>query len=178
MAKAKTSPFVLSNTVQLTAVNQTGTATIDLGSYVDVSSKTGIAIHAVDAVFQVYDSSSNAVDAPEGLNGDPFWVSGQVFDQTRDAIQLANDNSLIGSATLEYNGVYETSNENDVYPDSYPTPGRLSISPQLTLVARAAGSAFASNKNMYVTFRITAELVKLSEKDWMGIAIQGQALNS
>ena len=56
-------------------------------------------------MFQVYDSSSNAVDAPEGLNGDPFWVSGQVFDQTRDAIQLANDNSLIGSATLEYNGV-------------------------------------------------------------------------
>ena len=149
MARAKTSPFVLSNTVQLASVNSTGTATIDLGSYVDVSSKTGIAIHNVDCVFQVYDSSSNA-----------------------------NDNSLIGSATLEYNGVYETSNENDVYPDSYPTPGRLSISPQLTLVARAAGSAFASNKNMYVTFRITAELVKLSEKDWMGIAIQGQALNS
>ena len=154
MAKAKSSPFVLSNTVQLSAVNTTGTATIDLGSYVDVSSKTGIAVHAVDCVFQVYDSSSNAIDAPEGLNGDAFWVSAQVFDQTRDALQIANDNSLIGSATLEYNGGYLTSMENDVYPDSYPTPGRLSISPQLTLVARAAGSAFASNKNLYVTFRI------------------------
>lgn len=179
MATRKTSPFVLSNTVQLSAVNSTGTATIDLGSYVDVSSKTGIAIHSVDAVFQVWNSSTNAIAQPEDLNGNAFWVSGQVFDQTRDELAIANDNSLVGSATLEYDGAYMTSYANDVYPDSYPTPGRLSISPQLTLVARAASpAAFSANQNLYVTFRITAELVKLSEKDWMGIAIQGQALNS
>jgi hypothetical protein len=183
MARAKTSPFVLSNTVMLTANGATGTATIDLGSYVDVSSKTGIAIHSVDCVFQNWDSANNKIDPPDDLTAasDAFWVSGQVFDQTRDTLQLANDNSLVGSATLEYDGFYITSYANDVYPDSYPTPGRLSISPQLTLVARTqtnGGAAFDAGQNMYVTFRITAELVKLSEKDWMGIAIQGQALNS
>ena len=179
MAKPKTSPFVLSNTVRLTAVNLAGTASIDLGSYVDVSSKTGLAIHNVDAVFQVWDTANNVLVEPNDLSAGSWWVMGQVFDQTRDELMIANDNSLVGSAALEYNGAWETSYSDDVYPDSYPTPGRLTISPQLSLVARAAGTAvFAANRELYVTFRITGELVKLSEKDWMGIAIQGQALNS
>lgn len=178
MATRKTSPFVLSTTVQLTATNTTGTATIDLGSYVDVSSKTGLAIHNVDAVFQTWDTSTNAVDAPEALSGSAWWATVQCFDQTRSEIQIANDNSLVGSAALEYNGAGITSYMNDVYPDSYPLPGRLTISPQLTLVARNSGAAFDANKAQYITVRITGELVKLSEKDWMGIAIQGQALNS
>tara|TARA_R100001443_G_scaffold108213_1_gene118506 strand:+ start:1401 stop:1937 length:537 start_codon:yes stop_codon:yes gene_type:complete len=178
MATRKTSPFVLSTTVQLTAVNQTGTANIDLGSYVDVSSKTGLAIHAVDAIFQTWDSAANAVDSPEALSTAAWWANVQVFDQTRSELQIANDNSLVGSAALEYDGSYLTSYMNDVYPDSYPAPGRLTISPQLTVVARNSGAAFDTNKNQYITVRITGELVKLSEKDWMGIAIQGQALNS
>jgi len=178
MVKKLTSPFVLSTTVQLTAVNQTGIANIDLGSYVDVSSKTGLAIHAVDAIFQTWDDVTNAVDSAEALSGAAWWSSCQVFDQTRDELQIANDNALVGSATLEYDGAYLTSYMNDVYPDSYPEPGRLTISPQLTIVARNAGSAFSANKNQYITVRITGELVRMNEKAWMGIAIQGQALNS
>ena len=178
MATRKSSPFVLSTTVKLTAVNQTGLANIDLGSYVDVSSKTGLAIHSVDAIFQTYDDSSNAIDSAEALSQSAWWAAVQVFDQSRSELMIANDNSLVGSATLEYDGAYMTSYMNDVYPDSYPAPGRLTISPQLTVVARNAGDPFQANKNQYITVRITGELVKLSEKDWMGIAIQGQALNS
>lgn len=179
MATRKTSPFVLSNTVRLSARDVAGTAAIDLGSYVDVSSKTGLAVHSVDAVFQIWDTSTNTLVEPNALAAGSWWVMGQVFDQTRDELQIANDNSLVGSAALEYNGAWETSYSDDVYPDSYPTPGRLTISPQLSLVARAASTAvFTANHELYVTFRITGELVKLSEKDWMGIAIQGQALNS
>ena len=178
MATRKTSPFVLTTTVKLTAVNTVGIANIDLGSYVDVSSRTGLAIHSVDAVFQTYATDTNLIDSAEGLSGSAWWASVQLFDQTRSELQIANDNSLVGSATLEYDGAYLTSYMNDVYPDSYPTPGRLTISPQLTAVARNAGSAFALNREQYITVRVVGELVRLSEKDFMGIAIQGQALNS
>ena len=178
MVRKLTAPFVLSTTIELTAVNSTGTATIDLGSYVDVSSKTGLAIHSVDAIFQTWDTNTNAIDSAEGLSGAAWWSSCQVFDQTRDELQIANDNSLVGSATLEYDGAYLTSYMNDVYPDSYPEPGRLTISPQLTCVARNSGSAFTANKNQFITIRITGQLIKMNEKAWMGVAIQGQALNS
>lgn len=178
MATRKTSPFVLTTTIKLPAVNTIGISNIDLGSYVDVSSKTGLAIHTVDAVFQTYDTNSNLIDTADGLSGNPWSCTVQLFDQTRSELQIANDNSLVGSATLEYDGNYLTSYMNDVYPDSYPTPGRITISPQLTAVGRNSGGAFSANKEQYITIRVVGELVKLSEKDFMGIAIQGQALNS
>ena len=178
MATRKTSPFVLTATVKLSAVDTVGIANIDLGSYVDVSSRTGLAIHSVDAVFQTYATNTNLIDSAEGLSGSAWWSSVQLFDQTRSELQIANDNSLVGSATLEYDGAYLTSYMNDVYPDSYPLPGRLTISPQLTAVARNAGNAFSANREQYITVRVVGELVRLSEKDFMAIAIQGQALNS
>jgi len=183
MAKAKTAPFVLSETVRITADDTVATAQIDLGSYVDVSSKTGLAVRQVDVIFQVYDTANNKVLQNESLYsaGCAYWASLQLFDQNRNDLQIANDNSLIGSATQQYDGAYMTSYENDVYPDSYPSPGRITISPQLTAVGNVlspAACAFATDIDLYMTVRITAELVKLSEKDWMALAIQGQALNA
>ena len=77
MATRKTSPFVLTTTVKLTAVNTVGIANIDLGSYVDVSSRTGLAIHSVDAVFQTYATDTNLIDSAEGLSGSAWWASVQ-----------------------------------------------------------------------------------------------------
>jgi hypothetical protein len=183
MARAKTSPFVLSETVRLTATDTAGTAQIDLGSYVDVSSKTGLAVRSIDVIFQIYDTTNNKVVQNENLytGGFAYWATLQLFDQNRNDLQIANDNSLVGSGTQQYDGAYLTSYENDVYPDSYPSPGRITISPQLTAVGKALSepaAVFAANHALYMTVRVTAELVKLNEKDWMAIAIQGQALNA
>ena len=179
MATAKTAPFVLSETLQIPTDGAIVTNSLDLGSYVNVGSKTGIAITDVDVVYQVYDSLNNLVVQPEALATSQFWATAQLFDQVRDTIMISNDNSLIGSGTLDYAG-YQTSRNNDVYPDSYPTPGRISISPALSLVGtcKTQAGAFNANHTLFMTIRVTCKLVKMSEKDFMGIAIQGQALSS
>lgn len=176
MATKKTSPFVLSETVIITATGVTTTGSIDLGSYVDVSSKTGIAVLEADFIYQVVDT--NELVAPVELSGATkgWWAGAQVFDQTRDDLQIADDNSLIASSQF-MSLDYDASQDNDVFPDSYPAPGRISISPQMTVVGTCDSSAaFAANHTLYITARLTCVLVRLSEKDWMGIAIQGQAL--
>jgi len=42
-------------------------------------------------------------------------------------------------------------------------------------VASFTGSALAPNRSYWVTARIKARIVKLSQKDWMSIAIQSTA---
>ena len=52
MPTKKTAPFILTERIKIDDRNADYTATIDLGAYVDVADRQGIAITAVDYIVQ------------------------------------------------------------------------------------------------------------------------------
>ena len=176
MAKAKTGSFILTEKVSLTdnAVTQ---ATIDLGSYVDIGSRTGLAIESVDFTVQGYTTADGTIDDFAAVWGSDARVQIQLFDQSETVLKANDDRNLIASGYLIYDnsgGLYQAS---DVYPDNFGklSDARMVINDTLYLIAGNLQTAFTSGKGAYVTVRIKAKLVKLDTKDWMAIAIQSTA---
>ena len=63
MATKKTSMFTLTERLSISAAATATTATIDLGSYVDVGDRQALQIHSVDYIFQGTTADLGAGDA-------------------------------------------------------------------------------------------------------------------
>lgn len=164
MPKAKTSSFTLTET--LTIVGGTfGSETIDLGSYIDVADRQGLAIESVDFIFQEPNENRNF---PQ-LGGNET-ATAQLFDRNRTSLALADNLNLIASGSLhedDNNGYQAVA---DVFPDNFgkDADARLVVNDQLYLI----GNSTAGAQDCNVTVRIRCKIVTLSAKDWMAIAIQ------
>jgi hypothetical protein len=179
MATAKTGSFYLTETVTLTAASAAGTrgqSTIDLGAYVNVPTGQAIAIESVDFVFQAADGSGAAQD----LLATPGALSVQLTDlNPSTTLLIADDQSLVASGSLNVDPANSIlSHNSDLYPDNFG-PASLSeafmvVNDTLYLVAGNDVSAVGA-KNVSITARVRARVVKLSQKDWMAIAIQSTA---
>jgi hypothetical protein len=179
MATAKTGSFYLTETALLPAASADGTriqATVDLGAYVNVPTGQAIAIESVDFVYQAADGAGNAA----ALLATPGSLSVQLTDlNPSTTLIIADDQSLIASGCLNVDTVNSTvSHTSDLYPDNFG-PASLSeafmvVNDTLYLVAGNDG-AISGATNVSVTARIRARVVKLSQKDWMAIAIQSTA---
>ena len=186
MATAKTGSFYLTETLTLATTLTDGTRTqgsIDLGAYVDVASGQAVAIESVDFIFQ---SGSDY-----GMAGvDMLDASGALSVQLTDlnpgtAFVRADDHSLVASAALNIDRTgTTTSNGNvvslgsDLYPDNFG-PAALSeafmvVNDSLYLVA-GPDSAGIGTEEVYITARIKCRIAKLSNKDFVAIAIQSTA---
>lgn len=180
MATAKTGSFYLTETITLganTAANSRVQGSIDLGAYVNVATGQAVAVEEVDFVWQTgTDYGGNVAQMLAG-NGS---LSCQLTDlNPGTAFVRADNQSLIASGTLQIDAANAVATHaSDLYPDNFG-PASLSeafmvVNDTLYLVGGPDGSATSTSTN-YLTVRIKCRVVKLSNKDWMAIAIQSTA---
>ena len=180
MATAKTGSFYLTETVQLPASSANGsrvTGTIDLGAYVNVPTGQAVAIDQVDFVYQGGSDYGSTVGTM--LAGDGALTAQLVDLNPGTAFVQADDQSLIASGSLNIDKSNNVaSHASDLYPDNFG-PTSLSeafmvVNDTLYLTVGNDGSDTALEVT-YITARIRCRVVKLSNKDWMAIAIQSTA---
>lgn len=184
MAKAKTGAFYLTEQVTLTASGLAVQGTLSLASYIDVASKQGIAIEQVDFMYQSQTGAGAYSNSVEGIHsvGDLWTCSAQVADVNRGVNILSSaDRALIGSGSLVHDTTGGLSNVADVYPDNYGSvaldEARIVVNDQLFFTASCDGD-FAGANSMPVTVRLKCRIVKLSERDFMAIAITSSAADN
>jgi len=181
MATAKTGSFYLTETIALPIATASGDRVqgdIDLGAYVNVPTGQAIAIDQVDFIYQVssdYGSDARAMLAANGA------ITVQLSDlNPGGAFVQADDQSLIASGSVNIDVTNNiASHMTDLYPDNFG-PTSLSeafmvVNDTLYLVAGPDGAGATGTSVVYVTARIRCRVVKLSNKDWMAIAIQSTA---
>lgn len=183
MATAKTGSFYLTETITLPIATASGArvmGTMDLGAYVNVPTGQAIAIDQVDFVYQV--SSDYGSDPASMLTGNGS-IGAQLTDlNPGTAFVRADDHSLIASGSLSIDQANNiASHASDLYPDNYG-PTSLSesfmvVNDTLYLTAGPDGTTI-DTAAVFVTARVRCRVVKLSQKDWMAIAIQSTAADN
>ena len=176
MATAKTGSFYLTETVLLTAGTASGgraQGSLDLGAYVNVPTGQAIAIDQVDFIYQV---SGDYGSDPESMLNANGSIGAQLTDlNPGTAFIRADDQSLIASGSLSIDQANNiASHVSDLYPDNFG-PTSLSeafmvVNDTLYLVAGVDGAAIGGSA-VSVTARVRCRVVKLSQKDWVAIAI-------
>ena len=181
MAKALTGSFYLTETVTIPAASVSGSrvqGTLDLGAYVNVPIGQAIAIESVDFIYQV--SSDFGTDGASMLQGNGA-ISVQLSDLNPGTAFVRGDNqSLIASGGLNIDQANNIASQTtDLYPDNFG-PAALSeafmvVNDTLYLVAGPDAAVSNAGASVFVTARIRARVVKLSNTDWVAIAIQSTA---
>jgi len=178
MATSKTGSFWLTEVVELPALQASGTrvqGTIDLGAYVDVGDQQAVAIEQVDFIHQVSTDYGTDVLAMLDSNG---ALTCQLTDlNPGTAFVRADDNNLIASSGLNIDTANNVATfAADFYPDTFGKldESRLIVNDSLYLVAGPDGGNI-DTAPVFVTARIKCRIVKLSQKDWIAIAIQSTA---
>lgn len=180
MAKAKTGSFYLTEVVTIDAAAASGTRVqgeIDIGAYVAPAQGMAIAVTEVDYIWQ---RGSDFDQSPDGFLAGNGALSAQLTALNPGTVFVrADDQSLISSAALAIDqsnniGTHTT----DLYPDSFG-PASLSeaylcVGETLHVVAGNDNAAIGGSA-MFCCVRAKCQVVKLSTKDWMAIAIQSTA---
>ena len=180
MATAKTGSFYLTETITIPAATASGTTVqgeIDLGAYVSVPNGLAIAIESVDFIWQTTSLFSGEVEQMVAGNA---ALCVQLTDlNPGTALIRADDASLVASGSLNVDQANNiASHQSDLFPDNFG-PASLSeafmvVNDTLYLNAGAFGAAIGA-QNVFCTARIRCRVVKLSQSDWMAIAIQSTA---
>lgn len=183
MATAKTGSFYLTETILLPAgslSNSRVQGSLDLSAYVNVPTGQAVAVESVDFIYQNGIVYSGSVGGMLSGNG---GITAQLTDLNPGTEFVRADNqSLVASAALNIDLANNiASHSSDMYPDNFG-PASLSeafmvVNDTLYLVA-GPNTANIGATDVYVTARVRARVVKLSNKDWMAIAIQSTASDS
>ena len=175
MATRKTAMFTLTERMTLLAgADPTASATIDLGSYVDVGDRQALQIHSVDFIYQ--GSAGNVHVNSTMPNNSSALV--QVLDLNRGGLVFANDRALVASGSLHLDADGNHSSDADLYPDNYgkgADDGRFVVNDALYVEATIDGTTVGSTN---ITVRVNASIVTLTQKDFMAIAIQSTAADN
>lgn len=181
MATAKTGSFYLTETVLIPAAAAAGTrvqGSIDLGAYVNVATGQAVAVESVDFIYQ---NENDLTSAAEGLIAANGSYTVQLTDLNPGQTFVRADNqSLIASGCLNIDTANNVAtHSSDLFPDNFG-PAALSeafmvVNDTLYLVGGPDGAAALPGQGTFITARIKCRVVKLSNKDWMAIAIQSTA---
>jgi len=183
MATSKTGSFWLTETIQQPAAHPADTpivATLDLGAYVDVGDQQAVAVEQVDFIWQREDPVTGILDVQlaSALTGDG-GCGVQVCDLNPGTTSLlrADDNTLIASGALQTDTAGIVS-QVDFFPDTFGKldEARMVVNDQLYIIT--SNSQPVSTAALFVTVRIKARIVKLSNRDWISIAIQSTAADN
>jgi len=179
MAKAKTGSFFLTETIQIPVATTTGgrvQGEIDLGAYVNVPTGQAVAIEEVDFIVQSgadFGAAGNSM-----VQGDGAFAFQLLDLNPGTAFVRADDQSLVASGSLNIDFTNNVlSHQSDLYPDSYGTLDRafMVVNDTLYLVGGIDSTTTSASAITYITARIKCQVVKLSNTDWMAIAIQSTA---
>lgn len=154
--------------MDLTANDTYTQTTIPMGSYIDVASKQAVAIIKVDYFAQ------NTATNSRKLGADTF-MDYQLTDINRNSLVAGDDSAVISSGALAYDNTPPSfTNANDLYPDSFGTlsDARMVVNDDIFFGAQ---SDSAGGTNQTAIVRIQAQVVKLSEKDFMALALTSVA---
>jgi len=172
MAKAKTSTFTLTEEINMTG--STGSATIPIGSLIDVGDAQALEIESVDYIFMTkITSTGQYLPLGQGLSvSAQSHVAVQLMDKNASALISPADNNLISSAALTHStsgGLYHSA---DFYPDDFKNDsGRFVVNDEMYL--QVDGSLnYTTGYELAVAVRIKARVVKLATRDWMAISLE------
>ena len=175
MATKKTSMFTLTERLTLaTGADPTASATIDLGSYVDVGDRQALQVHSVDFIYQ---GATGALHVNASMPNNASALI-QVMDLNRGGLVFANDRALVASGTRHLDGNGGYSSDADLFPDNFgkgSDDGRYVVNDQLYLEATIDGTTVAATN---IVVRVNASIVSLGAKDFMAIAIQSTAADN
>ena len=179
MANAITGSFFLTETVLIPTTSASGTritGTVDLSAYVNVPTGQAISISEVDFIWQVGSDYSGPIAQALGADG---ALNAQLTDlNPGTGFILASDQSLVASQHIDVDQSNNVSTSNqDLFPDRF---GSSATSEQFTVVndkmyLTVGNDGAATTENLYCTARIRAQVIKLSQKQWIALAIQSTA---
>lgn len=173
MAKSITGTFTLTEELMINSLGF-ASATIPIGSLIDVGDAQALEIESVDYIFMNYDSAAQLYEPIRGsapFAGDTGFGA-QLMDKNAGTFISPADNNLISSAMVVYDNAVAVSADTDFFPDDFQkTNGRFVVNDELYLVGYAS-SAAASSQNLVISVRIRAKVVKLSTRDWMAISLE------
>jgi len=182
MATAKTSSFWLTERVQLAAASADGSRSqgiISLAAYVDVGDSQAISVEAIDYVFQNNQATPNSY--LKAMVGADLCLGVQITDLNQGTeFTFADDRSLVGSAALNIDYTNNMGNMvADFYPDIYgkEDESRIVVNDSLYVVFGNDGGITGAAID-FVTVRLKCKIVKVTQKDWMAIAIQSTAADN
>ena len=181
MATAKTGSFYLTETVTLAAASAASSraqGVVDLGAYVNVPTGQAVAIESVDFIYQ--QTSEYAGGPVAAMVAGNAALTVQLTDlNPGSSFVRADDQSLVASGSLNIDKTNNiATHTSDLFPDNFgPTnmsEAFMVVNDSLYLVAGNDDAAIGGNA-VYITARIRCRVVKLSQQDWMAIAIQSTA---
>ena len=180
MAKAMTGSFYLTETIVLPANSADGSrvqGSIDLGAYINVATGQAVAVESVDFIHQNGADFGQQFETMLSSNG---VISTQLTDlNPGTALVRADNHSLIASSGLNIDRNNNVgTHAADIYPDNFG-PAALSeafmvVNDTLYLVSGPDGGDIGTT-DVFVTARIKCRIAKLSNKDFVAIAIQSTA---
>ncbi len=166
MAKSKTNTFYLRETLEVNA--GLNTETMDLSVYVDPVNKQGLLIRAVDFIWT---DSSDWVPPAAAI----WQASVQIHDTALGGMADPENTHQIASGSV----VSTTSgsfSDQDFFPDRLGMAkgeGRIVVNDTLEITTLGAGAGLPGN--YVVTVVMEVEVVKLTEKDYISLALQAVA---
>ena len=175
MATKKTAIFTLTERLTCSTAGTSVSATIDLGSYVDVGDRQAVQVHSVDYIFQGTAADTTLTTT---FGTDASEVQVQVVDLNRGDFVFANDRALVSSARFLWAGTH-ADREADMYPDNFgkgADDGRFVVNDALYVIAEC--NDLASGQACNVIVRLNCSIVTLSQKDFMAIAIASTAADN
>lgn len=173
MAKAITGSFTITEELRINALGY-GTATIPIGSLIDVGDAQALEVEAVDYIYMNFDSGTDTYEPVRAAApyGSDVGFGAQLMDRNAGTFISAADNNLISSSMVQFDSANITTAATDFFPDDFQkTNGRFVVNDELYLVGYASSAAQAS-QNLCITVRIRAKVVKLSTRDWMAISLE------
>ncbi len=166
MARAKTAPFIITETVSLDSTTNVQSALLDLSAYVDPGDSQGVEIMSVDYIF--YNTSTNM---PIANAATPFQALAQLKDNTNGNLVAYDNLHLVSSGSIYYSNDYTVSNASDVYPDVLylsKDGGRVSVNDSMEICAKSS----ASVNDLGIAVRIQMRVISLTKRDYMTLALQ------
>jgi len=166
MAKSKTNTFYLRETLEVNA--GLNTETMDLSVYVDPVNKQGLLIRAVDFIWT---DSSDWVPPAAAI----WQASVQIHDTALGGMADPENTHQIASGSV----VSTTSgsfSDQDFFPDRLGMAkgeGRIVVNDTLEITTLGDGAGLPGN--YVVTVVMEVEVVKLTEKDYISLALQAVA---
>lgn len=173
MARAKTASFTISEQVTYVPAGAPTVATLSIGSLIDVGDAQALEVEKVDWILQGYDRANNDY---EPISMSIFAAESacamQLTDKNSSDLISAADNNLIASGNFNITAAGATSEAADFYPDDFKNnSGRFVVNDEMYLIVKGVG-AYDADREVRVTCRVTAKVVKLSTRDWMAISLE------
>ena len=166
MARAKTAPFIITETISAASTTALQSGLLDLSAYVDPGDAQGVEIMSVDFIW--FNETTNM---PIQNGTTAFQAVAQLKDNTNGNLVGYDNIHLVSSGSLYYDTAKGVSNASDVYPDVLyisKDGGRVSVNDSMEICVKSS----ANVSGLACAVRIQMRVISLTKKDYMTLALQ------